>query len=83
MTTVKDDVIEIVKKMPDTATLDDIVDVLKMKGEKKENNGDFEGDIDVAFMTKLSQHALKSFLENEPDIYTDADLKVKYKWKGR
>ncbi len=63
----------------ESTTLDNIVYVLKMKREKKEDDNDFEGGINVAFMTKVSQHTLKSFLENEPDIYTDADLKVKYK----
>ena len=28
---------------------------------------------------KLSEHSLNEFLSNEPDLYTDADLKVKYK----
>nr|MDO8117061.1 hypothetical protein [Candidatus Sigynarchaeota archaeon] len=78
MTTVKDSVIEIVKKMPDSATLDDIVNVLKMKNEKHEHANDAGCDIDVTSVITLSHHALKPFLENEPDIYTDADLKVKY-----
>jgi len=44
----------------------------------EENQGNRE-TIDVQGIMKLSEVSLKGFLENEPDLYSDADVKVKYK----
>ena len=35
-------------------------------------------DIDIKELTRLSEHSLKEFLEGEPDLYTDDDLKERY-----
>lgn len=37
-----------------------------------------EDDIDTKELIKLSEYTLKDFLESEPDLYTDDDLKEKY-----
>jgi len=37
-----------------------------------------ENEIDIKELTKLSEHSLKEFLEGEPDLYTDEDLKERY-----
>jgi hypothetical protein len=34
---------------------------------------------EIASMMKLSEISLRMFLEDEPDIYTQEDLKVRYK----
>jgi hypothetical protein len=33
---------------------------------------------ETAALMKLSEESLKGFLEGEPDLYTDEDLKVRY-----
>lgn len=39
-------------------------------------NEEYNQEIDA--LTKLSEHSLKEFLETEPDLYTDEDLKLRY-----
>lgn len=34
---------------------------------------------EITAMTKLSEISLREFLENEPDIYSIKDLKVRYR----
>jgi len=34
---------------------------------------------EIESMTKLSELSLKNFLENEPDLYSDDDLKLRYR----
>ena len=36
-------------------------------------------DREIAGIVKLSEISLKDFLENEPDLYSVRDLKVRYK----
>ncbi|MBN1803116.1 MAG: hypothetical protein JW891_16520 [Candidatus Lokiarchaeota archaeon] len=38
-----------------------------------------EGPISKEELHELSERSLKSFLENEPDLYTDLDLIKRYK----
>lgn len=33
---------------------------------------------DIKEIMKISEYSLKDFLENEPDLYTDNDLKKRY-----
>lgn len=33
---------------------------------------------EINAIIKISEHSLKEFLENEPDLYTDEDLKLRY-----
>ncbi len=33
---------------------------------------------DIQELMRLSENALKTFLDTEPDLYSDTDLKVKY-----
>jgi len=37
-----------------------------------------ENEQEIEELTKISEYSLKEFLENEPDLYTDDDLKIKY-----
>ena len=37
-----------------------------------------ENDIDINELMKLSEHSLKDFLIDEPDLYTDEDLRKRY-----
>lgn len=39
-------------------------------------NEEYNQEIDA--LIKISEHSLKEFLENEPDLYTDEDLKLRY-----
>ncbi|MEE9376462.1 MAG: hypothetical protein V3V33_00315 [Candidatus Lokiarchaeia archaeon] len=39
-------------------------------------NEEYNQKIDA--ITKISEDSLKEFLENEPDLYTDEDLKLRY-----
>ncbi len=43
------------------------------KLENADNNKKIES------MIKLSELSLKNFLENEPDLYSDDDLKLRYR----
>jgi bifunctional DNA-binding transcriptional regulator/antitoxin component of YhaV-PrlF toxin-antitoxin module len=46
---------------------------------KKIENPDTEFDEeDIQDLMKLSEESLKEFLLNEPDLYTEEDLRVKY-----
>jgi len=35
---------------------------------------------ELVSLMKLTEHSLSEFIEAEPDIYTLADLKVRYDW---
>jgi len=37
-----------------------------------------EHEKELAELTNLSEDSLKEFLEDEPDLYTDNDLRLKY-----
>jgi len=37
-----------------------------------------ETDIDINELMKLSEHSLEDFLNDEPDLYTDEDLRKRY-----
>ena len=37
-----------------------------------------ENDIDINELMKLSEHSLEDFLNDEPDLYTDEDLRKMY-----
>jgi hypothetical protein len=37
-----------------------------------------ENEKEIEELTKLSEHSLKEFLEKEPDLYSNNDLKLKY-----
>ena len=37
-----------------------------------------ENDIDINELMKLSEHSLEDFLNDEPDLYTDEDLRKRY-----
>lgn len=43
------------------------------------NNLDIsKNDIDINELMKLSEHSLEDFLNDEPDLYTDEDLRKRY-----
>jgi hypothetical protein len=77
MSSIKEKVIEFVKHMPEGSTIDDIVNALEEHKEIVENMDDESTDARIDMVT-LSEASLKDFLEAEPDIYTDKDLKVKF-----
>lgn len=37
-----------------------------------------ENEKEIEELTKLSEYSLKEFLESEPDLYTEKDLKQRY-----
>jgi len=37
-----------------------------------------ESNQEITALIKISELSLKEFLENEPDLYTDEDLKLRY-----
>lgn len=78
MLNIKERVIEFVRHMPESSTIDDIVNALEEQKEIVENMGDENTDARID-MVSLSEESLKDFLEAEPDIYTDEDLKVKFR----
>ena len=78
MSKIKDKVIEFVKHLPENSTIDDIVNALKEKRDIVMNTDEDDNETKID-MIKLSEHSLKDFLESEPDIYTDADLLVKFR----
>jgi hypothetical protein len=77
MSSIKEKVIEFVKRLPESATIDDIVNALEKQKEIVANMDDESTDARIDMVT-LSEASLKDFLEAEPDIYTDKDLKVKF-----
>ena len=81
MSSIKEKVIEFVKHMPEGSTIDDIVNALEEQKEIVENMDEESSDARVDMVT-LSEASLKDFLETEPDIYTDKDLKVKFHWRA-
>jgi hypothetical protein len=77
MSSIKEKVIEFVKHMSEGSTIDDIVNALEKQKEIVANMDDESTDARIDMVT-LSEASLKDFLEAEPDIYTDKDLKVKF-----
>ncbi len=51
-------------------------DILIVK--KIQETPDSTESLDIQELMRLSEMALKNFLDNEPDLYSDTDLKVKY-----
>ncbi len=57
--------------------------LINLKGDllilkKIQETSDAGEPVDIQELMNLSEMALKSFLDNEPDLYSDTDLKVKY-----
>lgn len=47
--------------------------------QKIHEDSESRENTDIQEMMQLSELSLKEFLESEPDLYSDTDLKVKYK----
>ncbi|MBN2150874.1 MAG: hypothetical protein JW839_05500 [Candidatus Lokiarchaeota archaeon] len=77
MPSLKDAIINSVKKLPEAASLDDIVDAIKEQRQEIEKSAENGVDGDKFGMTRLSERSLKEFLDAELDLYSDADLQVK------
>lgn len=43
-----------------------------------ENSESDQDEADMQDLMKISEESLKEFLSNEPDLYSEEDLKVKY-----
>ena len=72
---IPEDLYEKMKKFPqvnwDSIALSALKNYIKMLENKEYNQ-------EINALTKISEHSLKEFLENEPDLYTDEDLKLRY-----
>ena len=72
---IPEDLVEKMKKHPEI-NWENIISIVI---EKYINNLEIIGnEIDTKELTKLSEHSLKEFLDDEPDLYSDDDLKVRY-----
>ncbi len=72
---IPEDLVEKMKKHPEI----NWENIISIAIEKYIKNLEIVGnDIDTKELTKLSEHSLKEFLESEPDLYTDDDLKERY-----
>ena len=72
---IPEDLYEKMKKFPqvnwDSIALSALKNYIKMLENKEYNQ-------EINAITKISENSLKEFLENEPDLYTDEDLKLRY-----
>jgi hypothetical protein len=57
----------------------DLAEIKKMLVEISRKLDEIIEEREIAGMMKLSEISLKEFLENEPDIYSIEDLKVRYR----
>ncbi len=57
----------------------ELKDIKKQMNEISKKLDDLLSNRELIAMMKLSEISLKDFLENEPDIYSINDLKVRYK----
>jgi hypothetical protein len=58
----------------------DLAEIKKMLVEISRKLDEIIEEREIAGMMKLSEISLKEFLENEPDIYSIEDLKVRYRY---
>ena len=61
--------------MSESSGLQEIRELLQVISQKLDL---LLGERETAALMKLSEESLKGFLEGEPDLYTDEDLKVRY-----
>jgi hypothetical protein len=57
----------------------DLAEVKKMLTDISRKLDEMLEEREIIGMMKLSEISLKEFLENEPDIYSIKDLKVRYR----
>jgi hypothetical protein len=57
----------------------DLAEIKKMLVEISRKLDEMIEEREIMGMMKLSEISLKEFLENEPDIYSIEDLKVRYR----
>ena len=57
----------------------DLAEIKKMLVDISRKLDDILEEREILGMMKLSEISLKEFLENEPDIYSIKDLKVRYR----
>jgi len=57
----------------------DLAEVKKMLTDISRKLDEISEERKITSMMKLSEVSLKEFLENEPDIYSIEDLKVRYR----
>jgi hypothetical protein len=57
----------------------DLAEIKKMLMEISRKLDEMIEEGEITGMMKLSEVSLKEFLENEPDIYSIEDLKVRYR----
>jgi len=57
----------------------DLAEIKKMLVEISRKLDEMIEEREITGMMKLSEISLKEFLENEPDIYSIEDLKVRYR----
>jgi hypothetical protein len=57
----------------------DLAEIKKMLVEISRKLDEMLEEREIMGMMKLSEISLKEFLENEPDIYSIEDLKVRYR----
>ncbi len=74
MPSLKDAIIKFVRKLPEAASLDEIVDAINRQRQEIEKRAEKGVDADTSGMTCLSERSLKDFLDAEPDLYSDACL---------
>ena len=77
MPSLKDAIIKFVRQLPEAASLDDIVDAINRQKQEIEKIAESVVDHDTIEISRLSERSLKDFLDTEPDLYSDADLRVK------